>query len=295
MLVDAFDRTINAFISPYISDECRAGVERVHRNTGVDLLPALKGFLSSPSVRMVADSGNAGDERLLCVNAKDRPIVATALNQGLVVCTNDVEDYRKASVLGLEILTPAELANGGTVGLHTVFRLSLLNAQRGAIYAQFHPNWADAEFSRHASERFSLLDQVGLGCLYYRASNQSFCFDGDIIPSVSIRVGKIRADQLPAKLVFSYDEAQGVRLVFGLEGPFAEHNAKWRGQGAHLGATSLGNDRDGKNQLNGAISILSTFPAPLTLKATRRLIKGVTVPDPEERQSLEEIARKFYS
>lgn len=180
-------------------------------------------------------------------------------------------------------------------GTLTVFRLSLMNARHGAIYVKFHPHWANVEFQRHSSERFYLLDQLGLGSLSYRASDQSFRFDGDGIPSISLRVGRIRSAQLPAQIVFSYDETKGMRLVFGADIQPAEHHTKWKGEGMGLGPTSLGNDRDGKGQLGGTISVLSTFPAPLTLKAARRLISGLTVPDPQERQSLEDIAKQLYA
>ncbi len=288
VLVGIEEHRIDACVSAYIVDEARTVIQRVQAKTGVMLGPTLVAFLASRAIRIIIDSGDISDPRLQIINAKDRPVLATAIHDNLTVCTNDTEDYGKARALGLTVVSPAELSHGGVIGLHTVFRLSLMNPRRGAVYIKFYPRWAGVAFSRNATERFSIFDQVGLGCLYYRASTSSFQFDGDDIPSVSLKVGVVSAPEV--RLVFSYDETEGVQLVYGWDGIVAKTRGNWRGERMQFGQLSLGNDRHGLNQISGAIPIMATFSTALSVKGARRVIHELTVPDAEERLSLEDLA-----
>lgn len=292
VLVGIEERRIDACVSAYVIDEARTAVQRVQAKTGVILAPTLVAFLASRAIRIIVDSGEVSDSRLQIINAKDRPVLATAMHDNLKVCTNDIEDYGKARALGLTVISPAELSHGGVIGLHTVFRLSLMNPKRGAVYVKFYPQWTGVEFSRNATERFCIFDQVGMGCLYYRASTSSFQFDGDGIPSVSLKVGVVNAPEV--RLVFSYDDTEGVRLVYGGSGIIAEDRGKWRGEGMQFGNVFQTHDRHGLNQLCGTIPIMSSFPAALSVKGARRVIQELTVPDAEERFSLEDLALHFY-
>ena len=282
-----------AYVIENTIEESEGAIARAARQTGVDLLQSFRdslrvvGLLTLP--RVSRDEGRAYSA---IKGTGDKAVAAAAVKVSATICTNDLSDFRECHKYGLHVATPQELTSDGSIGLHTLVPGLVITPSRGTVYAEVTQlNWAGVKFPDGASDNFFIFDAENIGSCHYEASSRSFVTRIDDGPSISVPRGAISANVLPLHFVITYDCASEASVYIG-----PDERVSWNGSWipAPLIAaprTWIGCDRRGVNQLNGCLRLVYAVPYLVRERAARNMMTGVTVRNPWERLSLEDIIK----
>jgi predicted nucleic acid-binding protein len=134
--------TLKGFVCRDTLDEAQGAFERAYRNTGVDLSGAFESTLVRLSLSTLP--GVPQGERSLYRRVKgsgDKALVATAKRYHLMICTNDIKDFRHAGEYRVSVVTPDRLADEGGPSLERIVLGNLASEKEGTIYMVTEPNW----------------------------------------------------------------------------------------------------------------------------------------------------------
>jgi hypothetical protein len=263
--------------------------------TLLDLRPALNRFLAKQSLTVVADVDPRTVPEVAPIRGADQVIAATAVGSAASLCTNNVSDFRKPGV-SLRIYTPSELLpHLAPPQIHDLFFLAFLTPGAGTVFAEFSPNWVNAAFPADSVERFFVFDLPGFGSLFFEASSASMQFtsEGKRGAILSLPLGVVPAQKTPLRVALTYEADSYITLSEFQYDRHARVDGPWD-------ATPVwerwwvGCSRAGTDQLSGALRWLVTFPRPLTLRATRRLARGLVDTNHQEHIGIEAVAIQFY-
>lgn len=288
--------SLRGFVCRDTLDEARGAFERAYRNTGVDLSGAFESTLVRFSLSTLP--GVPQGERSLYRRVKgsgDRALVAIAKRHRLMICTNDIKDFRHASEYGVSVVTPDRLADEGGPSLERIVLGNLASEKEGTIYMVTEPNWVGMNIDKVFDKRFYFFDTEGIGGLWFDNARRSLIYEGDLGQRVELNTGTIGLKSLPLQVAVTYHCNKGVWLYFGYRERKINSEVKWVPLPLHpADRTYVGSDRLGNNQINGLIYQFTSLPTFLSETGTNNLMKGNTTAHPWERLSVEDIIRFLY-
>jgi len=270
-------------------NEAETAIARAASRTGVNLLRALREAMQiSRLVVLPRVSRNEGRAFAAINGTGDKALAAAATKISADICTNDLADFKNCGRYGFKTRTPQQLTDDGSVGLDLVVPGILATPYQGTFYVELTQlNWANVAFATEATETLYLFDAERIGACYFEARSHSFV-DG---PSLSVSHGVVRADSLPLKVVVTYDCMSEASIYIGTTEK--ESTAlSWHPSGIAVDAkTWIACNRRGENQVNGCVRLIYGVPYLVSERAARNMITGVTVNDPWERLSVEDMIR----
>lgn len=290
LLRDICDGRYTAYVLENSITEAEGAIRRAKESMGIDLQRAFDGGLRQlniPILPRVTRSEWKGYNRIK--GKGDKAIAAAAAKIDVEICTNDLDDFKKASDYGLSTTTPSELVSDGSIGLHTLMPGMLASPSIGSIYCELpEMNWRGVSFKEADKSRFYVFDSEGFGALYFLPSETSLIFELDGGLSTS---AKYRSSLEDLSFVAAYDADEGISLYIQNE-KFVEEK-QWVPCAKAIRGFSVGNDRNGANQLNGGISRMFGLPIMVNEKEAINILERKTVHDPKERLSLEHMIKLF--
>lgn len=294
VIVRIFRGEIAAYAIQNTIEECEGAIVRAAANTGIDLLQPFKDSINV--IRLVILPRVSREEGQTYTEIKgtgDRAIAAAAVRLlPVVICTNDLSDFKCADRYGLCVSTPQQLAHDGSVGLHSIVPGLVVTPSRGTIYAEVSQlNWAGVTFPQTAVDKFYVFDAENIGSCYFEARSNSLLVAIDAGPTVKIPNVVNNAASVPVSVVFTYD-CTSEATVYAHSQNKASTVGAWSPKPLIAAPrTWIGSDRRGSNQLCGCIRIVSGMPYMVSERAARNMIRGNTVNNPWERLSLEDIIK----
>jgi hypothetical protein len=225
----------------------------------------------------------------------DRALVAAAQKSGLMICTNDIKDFKFASEYGVAVVTPDQLTDDNEESLEKIVVGMLALPEEGTIYVESEPIWVGTNIDRRLEKRFYFFDSEGIGGLYFDNHLRAIVYEGDYGQRVQLKTGIISSDSLPLRIAVTYQCKKGVFIYFGYHGKKAQQEIQWTPQHQQIDSSTLvGSDRRGENQINGLIYHFTSLPNFLSETGINKLTNGNTTSFAWERLGVEEVIGFLY-
>jgi predicted nucleic acid-binding protein len=282
----------SAYILENTIEESENVLARVAQETGIDLIRPFRDSLAVANlIRLPRIPAAEGQAYTAIRGTADKAIAAAAAKISASICTNDLADFQRGGQYGLSIITPQQLTDDGSVGLHTVFPGLLATPSQGAIYASIGKlGWAEVKFSDHANAEFYVYDWQGVCACYFEARSRSFVARFDNGPTIRVLCNGLTATSPPIRLIATYDCTSEASLYVGTTDK-AFVLANWIPTAPPNARVKIGSDRHGRNPLNGCIYLTYGVPYRVNDRAARNMINDVTVHNPWERLSLKDMIK----
>ncbi|MBI2174241.1 MAG: hypothetical protein HYU33_03500 [Candidatus Omnitrophica bacterium] len=284
-------RELPGYVIQNSIDEAETAISRAARGTGVNLLRAFREAMQISRLVVLPRVSRDESRAFAAINGTaDKALAAAATKISAEICTNDLADFKNCDRYGFKTRTPQQLTDDGTVGLDSVVPGILATPYQGTFYVELTQlNWANVRFPTVATETLYLFDAERIGACYFEAKSHSFVVRLDDGPSLSVSHGVVRADSLPLKVVVTYDCMSEASIYIGTTEK--ESTAlSWHPSGIAVDAkTWIACDRRGGNQVSGCVRLIYGVPYLVSERAARNMIAGVTVNDPWERLSVEDM------
>ena len=285
-------KDMTGYVAENTIEEAKGAIERAHKNTGVDLSRSLDAAIIAANLKVLPRIHE--DEAKLFSDVKgrgDKAVAAAAKKMGAIVCSNDLKDFSKLSNYGIRFATPDELVSNGGIGLNTIFPAFLATQEQGTFFVEVSMlHWVGVKFPPTANERMYFFDAEGICCCYFNASSSSIVAELSNGPNIAVKVDIITHDLLPLKIVVTYDNRKEAALRVGYRGKKEVSQTTWTCLKLPINArTWIGSNKKGTQQLCGAIRHLYAIPCLVNETETNNIMNNLTVHQPWERLSLEQI------
>lgn len=285
------------YISENTIGEAYKRLYEVNRKICIDMLPQFEKLIKhfSPFIlpRVSCEKVNSYKH---IKGLQDKALAALAINAGLSICTNDVNDFRKSKQYGINVVTPYEVCSDGSLNLDDIFNGNLATQSEGTYYLEATSRWRDICDFSIKENYFGLFDTPGIGGFYVSSSNYSLEFKIDNGPSASVSIKNIPYGELTIKVVVTYKNTDGVLVYFGYRGPKAETKIPWVPLPLSSNpSTNIMKGRLGDFPASIYIKLLSGFHKKVTEKEANNLMGGKIPSYPWERIPLEEAILKNFS
>jgi hypothetical protein len=77
----------------------------------------------------------------------DKTLLEVAKTLNLIICTNDIGDFKQTHSYGVTVKTPNELTDDGKVSLDRIVLGIFALPEQGTIYIEAMPHWAGADIN----------------------------------------------------------------------------------------------------------------------------------------------------
>jgi len=288
----------NAFVITNTLEESEKVIARVEKETGVKVIHHFRDVLKAMWVfelpRVSRDAGKAFNK---IKGTGDRAIAAAAVEYSAEVCTNDISDFKHASLYGFDFYTPQQLTESDTSNERRIFPGVVgTTSSQGTICAEIRVDWINHAFPNNSNDKYYIFDSEGIGSCFFDCGTHSFVAKMDGGPSICIPRNAEISRSHALYFVLSYDCNSEATLYIGTPSDSeswllasGSMTGPWSPAMAISGSrTFIGCDRHGKSQLNGHLGLLYGVPYKASRKAVKNMVNANSVNDPWERLSLED-------
>lgn len=284
------NKEIVGYIAENTVNEAYTVLNRVRHNTGIDasemfnVALAQSNILSLPFRGLHSLKDIATDGGLM-----DRIIKEIAHDAQLAICTNDIEDFAKRPKDGLFAISPMNVLPYFSESADNCFYMTGLRRNKGLIYTRFYPNAAEAIDRGLTDDQCSIFN-ASFGDLFYSREYQSFIFQGRLLPSVSVKIGRISGAGKPIHISLTYDSNVGIGIYCNAHWKSGFNRIRWSPTKEPMsGEVSVGH-------CCGSMTIrfFCTYPAHYSHKMCNRIASQKVNPPTIETMPLEASIKLLY-
>ena len=291
MIQKIIKRELAAFVNENILEEAKGAIERAYRNTGVNLQETFDGFLSLAKVIILPKVYKNEYRCFTSIKGNgDKAVVATAAKFGLIVCTKDSLDFKKASKYDVEVVGPGYFVKPRAIVDFSTFMFGHFPLpNQGTFYIRQILN-----SPTKSPTKLCLFDSENIGALYLDPTDISLKYCVEDGPEVAMSLGEI-SDNFIEKIIVSYDCTRGIEMYFGEDGPRSSFETTWTSNAPRPGdKTHFGSHRSGQFHINGGHSGFAAYPRRYSKKACNAILRDDGPPSAWSRLSLEEAINFLY-
>lgn len=293
---------LDGYAVGYISEnsilEAHKRIEEAYQATGINIKDDFDVILQGYNLNVLTSPSKEESKHYDRVRGQeDKALAALANKNDLIICTNDVDDFRDSEKYSLTINTPKDLAfPTGKVTSDFIFGGCFATRFTGAIYIHISSIWSTIRNSDNHQDLHCIIDYQGIAGLYFSIHKKSIVFIIERGPTLSVPLPKNLINDNELKIVASYDCTEGAALFIGYAGNKSKIKTIWKPKKLSLGAgITFANGKYGDCLYPMSLHFSSSFFKSLTEKGANNILGGKKPALACERFSLEEAISFIYS